>query len=58
MFAWFEMVPDTVPSTVTLNLMTLVAFTAKFPPVVALAPVPRRTVSVLVAAVKLFENAT
>jgi hypothetical protein len=53
MFAWFEMVPDAVASTVTRNFTTLVPLTASVPPVVAVAPAPRRAVSVLVPAVKL-----
>jgi hypothetical protein len=50
MIAWFEMRPVTDESTFTRNATVLVSPIAIVPPVVLLAPVPRRTRTVRDAA--------
>jgi hypothetical protein len=48
-FAWFEMLPSAVESTVTRNTTVVASLGAIVPPVVPFAPVPRRTFTVRVA---------
>ena len=44
--AWLMMLPAAVVSMVTRKVTEAVAFTARSPPMVAVAPVPRRNVTV------------